>query len=63
MQPVICSFIEVARGEENLLGFGREEFSVAEEVMMALREVEVELVSIPSEHVRRGYLHALGLRC
>ena len=61
MEPVICSSIEVARDEENLLWFDREEFGTAEEVMTVLREVEVELVSILSEHVRRGYLHTLGL--
>ena len=62
LKAVVCHFIELFRGKEDFLRLGREEFRVAEEVVAVLREVEVELVPVPSEHIRRGYFRTPGLQ-
>ena len=61
MEPVVRGSVEVAGGEENLLRFGHKEFRAAEEVVAALGEVQVELVSVPGEHARRGHFCTAGL--
>jgi hypothetical protein len=62
LEPAIGGSIEVARSEENLLGFGGEELGTTEEVVAALGEVEVKLVPVPTKHVRRGYFCTSGRR-
>jgi hypothetical protein len=61
LEPVVRGSVEVAGGEENLLRFRHEEFRAAEEVVAALGEVQVELVSVPGEHVGRGHFCTAGL--
>ena len=62
LEPVVRGSVEVAGGKENLLGLGREEFRVAEEVVSTLGEVEVQFVSVSRVHVGERYLCASSWR-
>jgi hypothetical protein len=47
LKPVVRGPIEVAGGKKDLLLFGREEFGAAKEVIAALGEIQIQLVSVP----------------
>jgi hypothetical protein len=58
LKPVVCGPIEVTGGKENLLVFGWEEFGAAQEVMAALGEVQIQLVSVSGVHLGGRHLGA-----